>query len=211
MITIVNTGIANVNSVRNMLARIGCDARIVEDADSVREADKLILPGVGSYDAGMRALADKGMGDAIREAATQRGAALLGICLGMQLLLEGSEEGNLPGLALVPGLAKKFRVEGTKLRVPHMGWNFVRWVRESAVFPQDSADQRFYFVHSYHVECRDAADVTGVTHYGTDFVSVLQRGRIFGAQFHPEKSHRFGMEVLGRYAAMAPAVAGSAA
>ena len=206
MITIVNTGIANVNSVRNMLARLGCDARIVDDADIVRGADRLILPGVGAFDAGVRALGASGLGEAVREAVLERGASLLGICLGMQLLLDGSEEGSLGGLSLVPGLSKRFRVEDMNLRVPHMGWNTVRWQRESPVFPRGDDEQRFYFVHSYHVECRDAADVCGVSRYGVDFTAVLQRGRIFGAQFHPEKSHRFGMEVLQRYAAYSPSV-----
>lgn len=198
MITIVNTGISNVNSVRNMLTRIGCEARIVEDAQQVRTAAKLILPGVGAFDAGMRALAANGLGDAIREAVQERGASLLGICLGMQLLLEGSEEGRLPGLGLVPGHARRFQASG--LRVPHMGWNAVRWLRPSPVFPSGTAEQRFYFVHSYYAECRDAADAVGLTTYGHEFVAVLQRDHVYGAQFHPEKSHRFGMEVLNAYA-----------
>jgi glutamine amidotransferase len=204
MITIINTGIANVNSVRNMLARINCDACIVDDADAVRAADKLILPGVGAFDAGVRALNSNGLGTAIREAVLERGASLLGICLGMQLLLEGSEEGSLAGLSLVPGHSRRFRAEQGDIRVPHMGWNVVRWVRETPVFTPTSDEQRFYFVHSYHVVCHDAADICGVCHYGIDFTAALQRGRIFGAQFHPEKSHRFGMEVLGRYAAFVP-------
>jgi len=200
MITIVDTGIANVNSVCNMLTRIGCDARIVADAEQVRTATKLILPGVGAFDAGMRALAAGGLGDAVREAVQERGASLLGICLGMQLLLEGSEEGRVPGLGLVPGQARRFRVEASGLRVPHMGWNSVRWLKASPVFPASGVEQRFYFVHSYYAECRDAADAVGVTTYGHDFVAVLQRDRVYGAQFHPEKSHRFGMEVLSAYA-----------
>lgn len=212
MITIVNTGISNVNSVRNMLTRIGCDARIVDDAALVRASDKLILPGVGAFDAGMRALAVTGLGEAVREAVQDRGAMLLGICLGMQLLLEGSEEGSLRGLSLVPGYAKRFRLDSAQLRVPHMGWNVVRWVREAPVFPQHSPGQRFYFVHSYYAECRDSADVVGTTSHGVEYVSVLQRGRVLGAQFHPEKSHRYGMEMLGQYAQLAPAaeVAGHA-
>jgi glutamine amidotransferase len=210
MITIVNTGISNVNSVRNMLVRIGCDSRIVDDPLSVREASKLILPGVGAFDAGMRALHEKGMGEAIVEAVTARGALLLGICLGMQLLLDGSEEGDLPGLALVPGTARRFQLDAQKLRVPHMGWNEVRWQRPSPVFPTTTAEQRFYFVHSYRVECRDKGDVAGVTDYGVEFVSALQRERIFGAQFHPEKSHRFCKELLGRYAQVAATECGHA-
>lgn len=200
MITIVNTGISNVNSVHNMLTRIGCEAHIVVDAQQVRAAPKLILPGVGAFDAGMRALGESGLGEAIREAVLERGASLLGICLGMQLLLDGSEEGRLPGLGLVPGHARRFRVETSGLRVPHMGWNSVRWLRPSPVFPSDSAEQRFYFVHSYYAECGDSADAVGLTNYGHEFVAVLQRGRVHGAQFHPEKSHRFGMDVLSAYA-----------
>lgn len=200
MITVISTGISNVHSVRNMLVRIGCEVRISEDPLQVASSDKLILPGVGAFDAGMKALAASGLGEAIHEAVRERRASLLGICLGMQLLLEGSEEGSLQGLSLVTGYAKRFRFDKPGLRVPHMGWNTVRWSRPSPIRPGTEDDHRYYFVHSYYADCADPADVVGSTAHGGDFASVFQRGRVFGVQFHPEKSHRFGMMLLTRYA-----------
>jgi len=196
--TIVNYGMGNCGSVLNMIRFIGGDARLSTSPDEVRSANTLILPGVGAFDAGMTALQETGMDAAIHEAVMKRGANLLGICLGMQLLMESSEEGNLPGLALVPGIVKRFQVQDLKLRVPHMGWNEVRPVRPSALFGSGTEDYRFYFVHSYYVECKESRDVTGLTRYGHDFTSAFECGRVMGVQFHPEKSHQFGMALLRR-------------
>jgi len=198
-VTIVNYGMGNCGSVINMIHFIGGDARLSTSPDEVRSANTLILPGVGAFDTGMRALQETGMDAAIHEAVTKRGASLLGICLGMQLLMESSEEGNLPGLALVPGVVKRFQVHDLKLRVPHMGWNEVRPVRPSTLFGSGTEDYRFYFVHSYYVECVEPSDVTGLTRYGHDFTSAFECGRMTGVQFHPEKSHHFGMALLRRF------------
>ena len=198
-IIIINYGMGNCGSVLNMIRFVGGNVRLSASPDEVRAANKLILPGVGAFDAGMRRLHETGMDAAIHEAVTKRGASLLGICLGMQLLMESSEEGNLPGLALVPGVVKRFQVHELKLRVPHMGWNEVRPVRPSVIFGSGTEDYRFYFVHSYYVECEEPGDVTGLTLYGHDFTSAFECGRVMGVQFHPEKSHRFGMALLRRF------------
>jgi imidazole glycerol-phosphate synthase subunit HisH len=199
MTLVIDYGMGNLGSVLNMIRRVGGDARASSNAEEVRSAEKLILPGVGAFDAGVSALRNSGLGEAIRYAVGHNGALLLGICLGMQLLLESSEEGVLPGLALAPGRVRRFQVESQGLRVPHMGWNVVRPKRPSKLLDVGAEEQRFYFVHSYFAECDDEKDVAGVTHYGQDFTSALERGSVLGVQFHPEKSHRFGMAVLKRF------------
>lgn len=197
MITIVDYGMGNIGSVANMIRHVGGESRITSDPAAVAQADKLILPGVGHFDAGMSALRATGLADAVK-AAAGRSALLLGICLGMQLLLEESEEGGSQGLGLVPGRARRLALNG-RLRVPHMGWAPVTPVRPSRLFAPASEEQRFYFVHSYHAHCTRAEDVVGVTEYGQPFVSAFERGNIMGVQFHPEKSHRFGMTLFRRY------------
>lgn len=200
MITIIDSGMGNRASVLNMIRRIGADGRLTTSPDEIRIARKLILPGIGAFDAGMAALRESGLDGAIRHALTEEGAMMLGICLGMQLLLDSSEEGSQPGLGLVRGRARRFREDARGLRVPHMGWNVVRPVRSSVLFEPQVEEQRFYFVHSYYVECDDPQDVAGVTPYGHEYASSLEHGRVLGVQFHPEKSHRFGMALLKRFA-----------
>lgn len=197
MITIVDYGMGNIGSVANMIRHVGGESRITPDPAAVAKADKLILPGVGHFDAGMSALRGTGLDEAVK-AAARRGAALLGICLGMQLLLEGSEEGVAKGLDLVPGRAHRFALDG-RLRVPHMGWARVQPVRPSRLFELDADEQRFYFVHSYHTHCGGAEDVVALTEYGQTFVSAYERDNIMGVQFHPEKSHKFGMALFRRF------------
>ncbi len=198
-VIIVNYGMGNIASVLNMIRYIGCEARISASPDDVKDASILILPGVGAFDAGMKALRETGMAAAIHEAVTENGATILGICLGMHLLMESSEEGNLPGLALVPGKVKRFQVHNLGLRVPHMGWNEVHPVCSSRLFDLSPKKQRFYFVHSFHPACDDPEDTISVTHYGYDFISAFERDQVLGVQFHPEKSHKFGMALLKRY------------
>jgi glutamine amidotransferase len=201
VIAIIDSGMGNCASVLNMLRRIGAGAKLTNSPDEVRAAQKLILPGIGAFDAGMAALQRGGLNDAICHALNERGATMLGICLGMQLLLEASEEGSSRGLGLVRGRVRRFRPPPGDLRVPHMGWNVVRPVRHSLLFERDAPEeQRFYFVHSYYVECEDPEDVAGVTQYGHEYTSALEHGRVLGVQFHPEKSHRYGMALLKRFA-----------
>ena len=147
----------------------------------------------------MATLTNLGLADAIREAALIKRIPILGICLGMQLLLEESEEGILPGLGLVSGKVRLLNVADQGLPVPHMGWDSIKLTNPSKLITSDEAEQRFYFVHSYAAECTNDSDVTGITHYGYDFVSMFEKENILGVQFHPEKSHRFGMSLFKNY------------
>jgi glutamine amidotransferase len=197
MITIIDYGMGNIGSVSNMIRHVGGASTITGDPVGVAGADKLILPGVGHFDAGMAALRATGLDHAIK-AAVADGATLLGICLGMQLLLEGSEEGSAVGLGLVPGSARKFVPNG-RLHVPHMGWTPVRPVRSSRLFEPNTDEQRFYFVHSYYAQCSHHDDVAAISEYGQQFVSAYERGNVMGVQFHPEKSHKFGMALFRKF------------
>jgi len=187
-----------------MLRYLGVEAESSADPREIGRADKLLLGGVGAFDAGMERLKQRSLVDPLNEAVMGRGVPVLGICLGMQLMTERSEEGASDGLGWVPGETVRLRDPGadSRLRIPHMGWNEVRILRECPLAEGLPSDSRFYFVHSYHVVCRDAADVVATTEYGGTSCAMLQKGRIFGTQFHPEKSHRFGMTVLRNFASM---------
>jgi glutamine amidotransferase len=191
----------NVGSIANMIRKVGGAPLISADPEVIAVADKLILPGVGAFDRGMEALGKEGFADAIRQAVAH-GTPLLGICLGMQLMLESSEEGTLPGLGFVPGNVRKFPVGDSLPRVPHMGWNRVTLKKMCALFPEGEDEQRYYFVHSYYVSCSDTGDVAATTSHGCEFVSAFSRGNLYGVQFHPEKSHRFGMALFRRFLAI---------
>lgn len=198
-ILIANYGMGNLGSIANMIRKIGGEAEICDAPERIASAEKLILPGVGAFDHGMRSLKKAGMQDALCEAALKRGVPVLGVCLGMQLMLESSEEGHEFGLGWIGGRAKRFPTGGDHPRVPHMGWNSVRSVRDAPLLPLNLDKQRFYFVHSYMVECEEQSDILGISHYGQDFCSAFGRGNIFGVQFHPEKSHAYGMALFKRF------------
>ena len=203
MIVIVDLGLGNMGSVRNMFKRVGVEARSTLDQEEIARASKLVLPGVGAFDSGMARLNQTGLVDLLTRRVVHERVPVIGICLGMQLLTDGSEEGTLPGLGWVPGFTRRFRLEGTSLKVPHMGWNRADATREDSLFKGADADARYYFVHSYHVDCANDADVLAWTEHGVRFASALQRANVYGTQFHPEKSHRFGMNVLRNFADLA--------
>ncbi len=204
MIAIIDYGMGNLGSIANMLKKIGAEAVVTSDIGAIKRADRLILPGVGAFDAGVRNLSDRGLSGVLTEKVIAGQAPILGICLGMQLMTKNSEEGVSSGLCWIDAETVRFRFdgEGKGLKVPHMGWNQVRPVRESPLFENTVDQQRFYFVHSYHVVCSDENDVVAKTHHGYDFASAMQKGNIMGVQFHPEKSHRFGMKLLRRFAGL---------
>jgi glutamine amidotransferase len=197
-IVVVDYDMGNVGSIVNMMKKIGHAVEVSADPTAIARADRLILPGVGSFDAGMEAIRARGLVDVLDDKVVKQRTPVLGICLGMQLLGESSREGTSRGLGWIPSEAVKFSSE--TLRVPHMGWNEVAPAAQHWLFEGEPADMRFYFVHSYHVVCKDAADRIATAKYGIDFSAAIGRGHILGVQFHPEKSHRFGMQLLRNFA-----------
>jgi len=201
MIGVVDYGVGNLGSVLNMLKRVRIPARVVADAEGLRGVEKLILPGVGAFDRAMTRLAESGLREVLHERVMGDGTPVLGLCLGMQLLTEGSEEGRLPGLGWIPGRTRRFQFDDNedRLKIPHMGWNTVRPRLGATLFRGLEDQARFYFVHSYHVVCAGDGDVAATARHGYDFTAAVQSGHVFGTQFHPEKSHRFGMRLLHNF------------
>lgn len=199
MIIIIDYGLGNLASVLNMVDRVGGKAKTSNKVSEILMASRLILPGIGSFDHGVAQLHSFGLFVPIQELAS-KGVPILGICLGMQLLSNRSEEGRLKGLALIDAHFKRFSFENTtSLNIPHVGWNRANVVKNNSLIPNDGTEQRFYFTHSYHAVCSEETDVLAITDYGYPFPSVYCRGNVFGVQFHPEKSHRFGMALIKRF------------
>lgn len=200
MITIIDYGAGNIGSVLNMIRHVGEQAEVTGDAAGVLGAKKILLPGVGSFDNAMTRLAGLGLVEPLKERA-QAGAPFLGICLGMQLLAHESEEGRMAGLGLIPGRVRRFRFEGdaVKLKVPHMGWNRVTPIRTHPLGQGLEEGAPFYFVHSYYFDCERHEDVLFRSIYGHEFTSGIQRDNVMGVQFHPEKSHRYGMQLIRNF------------
>ena len=202
MIIIIDYGLGNLGSMLNMFKKIGAEACIASDPTVVEKADKLILPGVGSFDAGMQRLQSSGLITVLKKLVLDKKIPILGICLGMQLLTKRSEEGLLPGLGWLNAETIRFKFDGsnTALKIPHMGWNQVSIKKEPQLFSDLQDSNRFYFVHSYYVICEKAENILAKTHYGFDFTSAVIKENIMGVQFHPEKSHKFGMLLLKNFA-----------
>jgi len=201
MITIINYGMGNLGSVQNMFKRIGVPSEISGDPDVIARSTKLLLPGVGAFDAAMQKIGDSGLRAVLDKKVLEEKVPTLGICLGMQLLTNSSEEGVLPGLGWIPAKTLRFKFPpDSKLKIPHMGWNYVFSKRASPLTHDLPEEPRFYFVHSYYVQCDDEQDVLTTTPYGTDFDSIVQKDNVYGAQFHPEKSHKYGMKLLANFA-----------
>ena len=200
MIVIVNYGMGNFGSVANMLKKIGANYIITSDLDTIRNAEKLILPGVGSFDAAISRIDKMGLREIILDLAINKKIPLLGICLGMQLLMDNSEEGSLLGLGLIKGKAFHFNHHlHNDLKVPHMGWNQVSINNLSPITVGYQDEIRFYFVHSYFVRVENETNSIMKCNYGIEFDAAVQKNNIFGAQFHPEKSHRFGMQFFKNF------------
>jgi glutamine amidotransferase len=202
VITIIDYDMGNVGSILNMIRKVGGRAQVKGAADEIRAADAIVLPGVGAFDTAMGALKQRGLVAALNHAVVERRVPVLGVCLGMQLMTSRSEEGALQGLGWIAGEARRFEFDDAhrRLKVPHMGWNRVVQRKEHPIFAgQASEELRFYFVHSYHVVCDDATDVLATADYGGDFVAAFQRENIIGMQYHPEKSHKFGLGVYRNF------------
>lgn len=198
-VSLLNYGIGNTGSILNMLRKLRVTAEVISTPTAAAAAKRLILPGIGAFDACIEALQRAGLEACVAEFAAS-GRPLLGICVGMQMLTLGSEEGDRQGLGLIRAYTRRFPASAA-LRIPHMGWDAVRWVVEQHPLAANlQNDSRFYFVHSYRVSCEEQADVLAVCRYGEEFAAAIARGNVAGVQFHPEKSHRFGLQLLGNFA-----------
>ncbi len=208
MISVLDYGCGNIQSVIRMLEKVGGSAVRISTPAEVQNAQALILPGVGAFDHGMGELAARRLDRALDRVVVEGRVPILGICLGMQLMCKNSHEGRLPGLGWFNARATRFvDTERTGLPVPHMGWNTLSIVRENPLLPYGGEEQRFYFVHSYRINCDDPIDIVATCEYGCEFVASFQRGNLFGVQFHPEKSHRFGLAMMRRFVEWARAQA----
>ena len=201
MITIIDYGVGNLGSIRNMLKKLGQASEISSDINKIKEADKLILPGVGSFDYGMTKLNEYGFIEVLNEKVMIEKVPILGICLGVQLMTKSSKEGQLPGLGWFDAETVPFEFSVTnELIVPHMGWNTVTPDKESKLFQDMYEESKFYFVHSFHLKANLKSDELLITEYGYNFVSALEHENIVGVQFHPEKSHKYGLKLLKNFA-----------
>jgi len=201
MIVIADYGMGNLGSICSMLKRLGIASLVSSVPDEIAGAEKLILPGVGGFDTGMRSIEERGLREILNEKALAQKVPVLGICLGAQLMTSSSEEGRLAGLGWIPAKTKRFAYPNLLgLKVPHMGWNRVVVQQESPLTENLPAEPRFYFVHSYYIRVEDEKDALLKTTYGIAFDSGIRRGNVYGVQFHPEKSHKFGMRILENFA-----------
>jgi glutamine amidotransferase len=198
MVIIIDYKIGNLLSVQNMFKYLGINSRISNSIEDIRNADKLILPGVGHFKTGMKNLIHSNLIDTLNEEVLAKKKNILGICLGMQLMTKHSEEGDCDGLGWIDATTKKFQLS-EPLKVPHMGWNNVNYKKDTGLNKNISKEPRHYFVHSYFVDCNNKEDVLATTLYGNEFVSAFQHKNIYGVQFHPEKSHKYGMELLRNF------------
>ena len=205
MIVIVDYKMGNLGSIANILRKVGAEATVSSDHAVIGRASKLVLPGVGAFDEGVKNIEALGLREVLTRRVRQEHTPTLGICLGMQLMARSSEEGVRPGLNWIEADVKRFRFGevAPQLKVPHMGWNTVTPVKQSALFAGFADEPRFYFVHSYYVVCDDIAHVLATALYGHEFAAAFQQGNLMGVQFHPEKSHRFGMTLFRNFLKLA--------
>jgi len=202
MISIIDYGLGNVLALVNVYSRLNIPVLVAKSASDLPNATKLILPGVGSFDHAMQQLDRSGMLQPVEQLVLQKGMPVLGICVGMQMLANCSDEGALPGLGWIDGSVKKFDSSAMPLgtNLPHMGWNDVKPVVDGGLFKGLEQDARFYFLHSYYFECHQQPNILAVTDYGGQFNCAVRRDNVYGVQFHPEKSHHFGSQLLKNFA-----------
>jgi glutamine amidotransferase len=201
MIAILDYGLGNLLSIKNMFKRVGIrNVIITSDAKVIEKASKIILPGVGAFDNGMKNLENHGLINVLNKKALKEKVPFLGICLGMQLMTKDSAEGKLAGLGWFDAKTKKIKLDDSSLKIPHMGWNYIESENRNEGFLKKNKNYRFYFVHSYYVECKNPKDVLYTTNYEKDFHSAIKKDNLIGVQFHPEKSLHFGMDIFESFA-----------
>lgn len=200
MITILDYNMGNLGSIFNMFKKIGFESIITNDKEKIRQASKIILPGVGSFNHAMKNLKKTNLIPLLNKKVIEDKTPILGICLGMQILAKDSEEGTIPGLGWIDAHVKKFAP--SELPIPHMGWNYINIAKDHPLVNNMNKESRFYFVHSYYLSCNNISDIITETDYGARFTSSIAHKNIYGVQFHPEKSHRHGMQLLKNFAEM---------
>lgn len=198
-IVIVDYGCGNLGSIKNMLKKAGSESVTSSDKNAIENARKLILPGVGAFDTGIKNIREAGLWEILNKKALEDQIPVLGICLGMQLMTKQSEEGKEKGFGWVDAEVVKFLAGEQQLKIPNMGWNEVKVIKENILFANAQPELRFYFVHSYYVRCANSADVIATAEYGTEYCCSFQHNNIYGVQFHPEKSHKYGMQLLKNF------------
>lgn len=200
MILIIDYGVGNVGSIRKVLRKGGAEVEVAGTEEALEQADRLVLPGVGAFDDAMERLRATGLVPLLERRVLEEGVPVLGICLGMQMLTRGSQEGRKPGFGWLAAESRRFDFpDEAGLRVPHIGWTGVE-TREEALFDGLGPEDRFYFLHSFYVHCDDEADVAATSYYGGPFTCAVRRGNVFGVQFHPEKSQSAGLRLLTNFA-----------
>ena len=202
MIGIVDYGVGNVLAFANMYKRMNILCQVIATEADLSAVDKVILPGVGSFDFAMSKLNDSGLRGALESAVMEDDVPLLGVCVGMQMLADESDEGELPGLAWISGSVRRFSLseDGKQIRAPHMGWNNLTISRDTSLLRNLHDDAWFYYLHSYYFECADPAHELARCDYGMKFSCAVNRDNIYGVQFHPEKSHDYGAKLLRNFA-----------
>ena len=204
MIGVIDYGLGNVKAFVNVYKKMNIPATIIKSAEGLRSASKLILPGVGAFDYAMQRLQESGMQQILNDIVVRYRLPILGVCVGMQMLARSSEEGSLSGLGWIDGEVKRFVTSSTGyfMNVPHIGWNDVKPPKANSLLQGLELGARFYFLHSYYLSCQRREEVVAVTDYGGEFASVVNHENIYGVQFHPEKSHQWGVQLLKNFASL---------
>ncbi|MGB9696565.1 MAG: imidazole glycerol phosphate synthase subunit HisH [Ignavibacteria bacterium] len=201
MIVVIDYQMGNVGSIVNMVKKFTREVTVSSNPDVIENADKLILPGVGTFDRGILNLQRLNLINLLNHKVLVTKTPILGICLGMQIFTLGSEEGTLQGLGWIDAETVKFKFDNhnSSLKIPHMGWNYIQKRSDSPLSKNLNSQSRFYFLHSYYLRCKDENDIILTTQYGIEFTSAIQKNNIYGVQFHPEKSHRFGLQLMRNF------------
>lgn len=202
MITIVNYGLGNISAFVNMYKRMNISTHVAKEARDLQGASHVIIPGVGAFDHAMKLLQQSGMREPLEKMVLENGVPVLGVCVGMQILAESSDEGIEKGLGWIRGRVRHFgsQAAASKLPLPHMGWNDVQCVKDTPLFKNFRKESRAYFLHSYYFECEDPSNAIAIADYGLQFACAVERQKIYGVQFHPEKSHHWGSLLLKSFA-----------